>query len=148
MKNTKIIYCISADSDVLARAHWVLQRTYQILMFEDVEAALASLDQGKPELIIVDTDSAEFDINALVSATKKDCGDCISYLMLSASTRRAFSSLFRCNCIVGQVSLPLIPEQLQSAVSQGMELSHMCQIRAKLFSTPLPADRIELVMQA
>lgn len=151
MKNTKIIYSLSSDADVNSRTHWVLQRDYKIEMFEDTSSILDAIETQTPDLIIVDTSSADVDVESLISQTKKDCGGCISYLLLSASTRRPFSSLFRCNCIVGQVNLQIIPDQLQRAVKEGMELSHMCQIRAKLFTQPLKlaaSERIELVMQA
>lgn len=148
MNNIKIVYCISSNSEVLARTQWVLKRGTEVFTFNDAESALAAISSTTPDLIIVDTSSEDIDVEGLVSATKKDCAGCISYLMLTSKTRRPFSSLFRCNCIVGQASLPIIPDQLQQAVKEGLELSHMCQIRAKLFTTPLPSDRIELVMQA
>lgn len=145
MNNKKLIYCLSSDSDVGARAHWVLQRNYQVEHFQDQESFIEAVTQIEPDLVILDTES--HDLSWLMTLTKKDCGQCIAYLLVTPTSRRPFSALFQCNCVVGQVSNPIIPDQLQNAVQSGMELSHMCKIRSNIFKKSIHADQIDLVMQ-
>ena len=148
MKNSKIIYSLTHDDYTLARINWILQRDYQVQSFSDTESLHSAMEKGKPDLVILHPRCGGLEIEALIERTKGVCTTCIAYLLLSGSNRNNLSSLFRCNCIVGQVHLPLIPDQLTSAVKNGLELSGMCKIRANLFNMPLPAETAELRIQA
>lgn len=55
MNNKKLIYCLRSDSHVGARAHWVLQRNYQVESFQDQESFIEALTQIEPDLVILDT---------------------------------------------------------------------------------------------
>lgn len=140
MNNKKRIYCLTPDPDLAARIHWVLQRGYALETFKSVEALSQSLALHQPDLVILDRSQSEIDVAALIETTKKDCGGCVSYLLLSNQGRSPASSLFRCNCIVGHATLPIIPDQLINAVDAGMELSHMCKIRSNIFKNSVTAD--------
>lgn len=148
MQNKKTIYALAQDDYTGARICWILQRHYNFESFSDSESLLSAMRNQKPDLVILDTSSNTFEVEAIIERTKGVCSSCVSYLLLSSSCRNNRGSLFSCNCIVGQVHLPLIPDQLTMAVKHGLELSSMCKIRSNLFSLPLPADPIDLVMLA
>lgn len=148
MNKETLIYTLSEDDYTLARIHWILQRNYRVESFKDSGSLSRAIDHQRPELVMLDTSSQNIDSDAVIARTKELCQTCTPYLLVSCTNRTNLGSLFRCNCIVGQVHLPLIPDQLISAVKHGIELSGMCKIRANLFNLPLPADPAELTLRA
>ena len=148
MDNRTIIYALCDDDYTLARLQWLLRRDYQVELFNRSKLLFAAIQEQRPDLVILDTSSADIVSDSVIAQTKGVCGTCVSYLLLSGKTRHNLGSLFRCNCIVGQVNLPLIPDQLVSAIRHGLELSRMCQIRANLFNQPLPSDDARVIFSS
>ena len=148
MSEETLIYTLSDDEYILGRIKWILQRNYRVESFKDCVSLIQALERQRPALVILDSSSPNINSEAVIAQTKALCQTCTSYLLLSCTSRTNLGPLFRCNCIVGQVHLPLIPDQLISAVKQGIELSGMCKIRANLFNLPLPTDTADLTLRA